>query len=310
VDRVERQISAAVGSASARVMIAAAVEEEPLAIEDVVEIVEEASQLRVYARALEEKSLSLEQATSELRAANEQLLSLDHLKDDFVSSVTHELRTPLTSIRALSELMLDAPEMDEAERVRFLRIVVSESERLSRLVNQVLDLARIESGLAEWRSAEVDMRALIESAADTTSGLFRARGAQVRLDLQDDVPAIRADPDRLTQVMVNLLSNAAKFVPATEGRVDVALRREGDGLVVEVCDNGPGVPPGDRERIFEKFCQSGDAQSRLSGTGLGLPISQQIVDHFGGRIWLDEGAGGRTRFAFRLPLAIEGTPCP
>jgi signal transduction histidine kinase len=308
VDRVERQIAGAVGSASARVMIASAVQEEPLAIDDVLEILEEASQLRGYARALEEKSTSLERATTELRAANEQLKSLDQLKDDFVSSVTHELRTPLTSIRALSELMLDAPEMDAPERERFLRIVVSESERLSRLVNQVLDLARIESGHAEWRSAEVDMRALIESAVQTTSELFRERGAEVKLALADDVPAIRSDPDRLIQVMVNLLSNAAKFVPARGGRVDVALRRDGDGVVVEVRDNGPGVPPGDRERIFEKFRQGGDAQSRPSGTGLGLPISRQIIDHFGGRMWLEQGPDGDPCFVFRMPFATSGTP--
>ncbi len=183
VDLVERQIAGAVGSASARVMIASVAQEEPLEIDDVVEILEEASQLRGYARALEEKSKSLERATAELRSANEQLKSLDHLKDDFVSSVTHELRTPLTSIRALSELMLDAPEMDAAQRGKFLQIVVSESERLSRLVNQVLDLAKLESGLAEWRGDDVDMRALIENAAHTTSELFRERGARVELAL-------------------------------------------------------------------------------------------------------------------------------
>ncbi len=304
VDRVERQIAGAVGSASARVMIASVAQEEPLEIDDIVEILEETSQLRGYARALEEKSESLELATAELRAANEQLKSLDHLKDDFVSSVTHELRTPLTSIRALSELMLDAPEMDAAERGKFLQIVVSESERLSRLVNQVLDMARFESGLAEWRSADVDMRRLIENAVQTTSELFRERGAVVELALSDDAPLIRADPDRLMQVMVNLLSNAAKFVPAQGGRVDVALRRDGDGLVVEVRDNGPGVPASERATVFEKFRQGGDAKSRPAGTGLGLPISRQIVDHFGGRMWLEPNPGGGACFAFRLPFAM------
>ncbi len=302
VDRVERQIAGAVGSASARVMIASVAQEEALAVEDVVEIVEEASQLRGYARALEEKSLSLEQATTELTAANEQLKSLDHLKDDFVSSVTHELRTPLTSIRAISELMLDAPEMDAAQRATFLRIVVAESERLSRLVNQVLDMAKFESGLAEWHSIDVDMRALIENAIATTSGLFRENGTRVELSVAGAVPLIRADPDRLTQVMVNLLSNAAKFVPASGGRVDVGLRRERDGLVVEVRDNGPGVPAEERAKVFEKFRQGGDSLARPAGTGLGLPISRQIVEHFGGSIWLEANPGGGACFAFRLPF--------
>ena len=275
-----------------------------------IEILDEASQIRGYARALEEKSRSLEAATAELRAANEQLKSLDQLKDDFMSSVTHELRTPLTSIRALSELMLDTPDMETPQREEFLRIVVSESERLSRLVNQVLDMAKIESGQAEWHNTDVDMRELVAGAVRATSELFRARGAAVELALPDAVPRIRADPDRLTQVMLNLLSNAAKFVPAEGGRVEVALRRDGDGLVVEVRDNGPGVPADEQASVFEKFRQGGDAATRPPGTGLGLPISRQIVDHFGGRMWLESEPGKGACFAFRLPLRPGGKETP
>ena len=231
VDRVERQVAGAVGTASARVMVELVAQEEPLSVDDVLEILDEASQLRGYARALEEKSRSLEQATGELSAANEQLQSLDHLKDDFMSSVTHELRTPLTSIRALSELMLDSPDMEPEQRAEFLGIIVSESERLSRLVNQVLDLAKIEAGAAEWHSTDVDLRALVQDAVRASSELFRERGAAVTLDLPDAVPALRADPDRLTQVMLNLLSNAAKFVPCEwrprRGRPAPGRRRPG-----------------------------------------------------------------------------------
>jgi Na+/proline symporter/nitrogen-specific signal transduction histidine kinase len=302
VDRVERQLAGAVGSASARVLVASVVQEEPLAIDDVIEILDEASQLRGYARALEDKSRSLELATAELRGANEQLQSLDHLKDDFMSSVTHELRTPLTSIRALSELMLDAPDMEVDQREEFLRIVVSESERLSRLVNQVLDMAKIESGHAEWHNTDVDMAKLVANAVRAASELFRERGAAVELSLPDQVPLIRADPDRLTQVMLNLLSNAAKFVPAEAGKVGVILRTDGDGLVVEVRDNGPGVPLAEQATVFEKFRQGGDAQNRPPGTGLGLPICRQIVDHFGGRMWLESESGEGACFAFWLPL--------
>ncbi len=303
VDRVERQLAGAVGSASARVMVASIAQEEPLGIDDVIEILGEASQLRVYARALEETS-------AELRAANEELKSLDELKDDFMSSVTHELRTPLTSIRALSELMLDAPDIEEAEREEFLRIIVAESQRLGRLVNQVLDMAKIESGHAEWHSSDVDMRALVADAVRATGELFRGRGAEVVLDLPEAVPVIRADPDRLTQVMLNLLSNAAKFVPDAGGRVEVVLRSDAAGLEVRVRDNGPGVPPGDRATVFEKFRQGGDALSRPPGTGLGLPISRQIVDHFGGRMWLESEAGGGACFAFSLPFRPDGEEKP
>ena len=309
VDHVERQIGGAIGAASARVMVAAVVQEEPLALADVIGIIDEASQIRLYARALEEKSASLEEATAELRAANEALKSLDQMKDDFMSSITHELRTPLTSIRALSELMLDVPDMDEPQRAEFLRIVVSESQRLSRLVNQVLDMAKIDSGNADWQEDAVDMAALVGDAVQVTAGLFAEKGAEVTLDLAA-VPVIRADHDRLTQVMVNLLSNAAKFVPETGGRVAVALSREPGALVVRVTDNGRGIAPGDQAAVFDRFRQVGDAAGHPSGTGLGLPISRRIVEHYGGEMWVESAVGQGASFAFRLPTGPEGEDAP
>jgi hypothetical protein len=240
-------------------------------------ILDEASQLRAYSRELEEKSLSLQRATAELRAANEQLKSLDKLKDDFMSSVTHELRTPLTSIRALAELMVDETAMSDDQRHQFLRIIVGETERLTRLVNQVLDMAKIESGSVEWRNSEVDMRALLTQAAQTTSEMFRERGASLTLTMPEHVPMLLADSDRLMQVLLNLLSNAAKFVPAEGGRVEMRLTSDTRGVRVEVQDNGPGVPDEQQALIFEKFHQGGDAIRRPQGTAR-LPISRQIVD--------------------------------
>ncbi len=302
VQFVETQLAGAIGSASARVMVASAVEEEALGLDDVMRILDEASQLRAYSRELEEKSLSLQRATAELRSANEQLKSLDRLKDDFMSSVTHELRTPLTSIRALAELMVDDAAMDAAQRQQFLGIIVTETERLSRLVNQVLDLAKIESGNAQWHVTDVDIRALLSQAAQTTSEMLRERGAVLALSLPtQELPPIRADADRLMQVLLNLLANAAKFVPATGGRVELRLLTDDKGLTVEVQDNGPGVPPEQRALIFEKFRQGGDADHRPAGTGLGLPISRQIVEHFGGRMELRPDTGHGACFAFTLP---------
>jgi Na+/proline symporter/nitrogen-specific signal transduction histidine kinase len=295
----ETELAGAIGSASARVMIASVVEEESLDLDDVMRILDEASQLRAHSR-------ELEQVTAELREANEQLKSLDRLKDDFMSSVTHELRTPLTSIRALAELMQDDPAMDAAQRQQFLGIVVGETERLSRLVNQVLDMAKIESGHAEWHNTDVDLKALCTQAAQTVAELVRERGAALHLDLPASVPTIRADPDRLTQVLLNLLSNAAKFVPREGGRIDLRLRAGAEGLTVEVQDNGPGVPAGQRGLIFEKFRQGGDAANRPQGTGLGLPISRQIVEHFGGRMELRPDLGQGACFAFTLPWTSPG----
>src|SRR4029453_4792296 len=139
--------------------------EEPLGIAEVLDILDEASQMIAYSHKLEDKSRALEAATAELRAANERLTELDRLKDHFMSTVTHELRTPLTSIRALSEILFDEPELDVAQRTKFLGIIIKESERLTRLINQMLDLAKLESGNAHWHASEVDMRELIEEAA-------------------------------------------------------------------------------------------------------------------------------------------------
>jgi signal transduction histidine kinase len=271
-------------------------------------ILDEASQLRAYSRELEEKSLSLQRATAELRAANEQLKSLDRLKDDFMSSVTHELRTPLTSIRALAELMVDEAAMDADQRQQFLGIIVAETERLSRLVNQVLDMAKIESGSVEWRNSDVDMRALLTQAAQTTSEMFHERGATLALTMPEKVPTLLADSDRLMQVVLNLLSNAAKFVPTEGGRVEMRLTTDAQGMKVEVQDNGPGVPDEQQAVIFEKFRQGGDAARRPQGTGLGLPISRQIVEHFGGRLWLQCAPGRGACFAFELPWSHDRGP--
>jgi signal transduction histidine kinase len=276
-------------------------DEDALALEDVLQILEEATRLRAHSIELEEKSASLERATTELRAANAQLQSLDRLKDDFMSSVTHELRTPLTSIRTMAELMADEPDMPLPQRQQFIQIIVSETERLSRLVNQVLDLAKIESGHAQWHNAAIDLGQLLAQAVQTTEEMFRERGIQVQLALPPQPVILRADPDRLTQVVLNLLSNAAKFVPATGGKVDITLGSSAAGAQVAIQDNGPGVPLAQHGMIFEKFHQNQDGGYRRQGTGLGLPISRQIVEHFGGRIWIDPAYGSGARFVFDLP---------
>ena len=292
----ETLLAGAIGSASARVQA------EPLGLGEVMDILDEASQVRAYSHKLEEKSRALEAATAELRAANERLQELDRLKDDFMSSVTHELRTPLTSIRALSEMMLDDPDIDVEDRQRFLGIIVSETVRLSRLVNQVLDMAKIESGHAEWHNTDIDLCELVRHSGDATLQLFRDRGAELHLHLPESVPTLRADHDRLLQVMLNLLSNAAKFVPSGAGRVDVSLRCDDGRVRVDVKDNGPGIALEQQRVVFQKFRQGGDERSRPQGTGLGLPISRQIVEHFGGRLWVESVPGEGATFSFELPL--------
>jgi len=299
----ETQLAGAIGSASAQVLVASVVQEQPPGLEEVMDILDEASQVRAYSRQLEEQSRELEAATAELRAANARLQELDRLKDDFIANVTHELRSPLTSIRAFSEILFDDPRTPLAERKRFLGIIVKETERLTRLINQTLDLAKIESGNAEWRSAEMDAREAVRDAVEATSQLYRERAVALSLQLAENVPPIRADRDRLMQVLFNLLSNAVKFCPPGEGKVEVRLAAGAGFLRIDVEDNGPGIDAADRETIFERFRQAGDTLTgKPHGTGLGLPISRRIVEHFGGRLWVESAPGQGATFSLVLPL--------
>jgi Na+/proline symporter/nitrogen-specific signal transduction histidine kinase len=299
----ETLLAGAIGASSARVMVSSVVHEEPPGLDEVLDILDEASQVRAYSHELEEKSRELEAATAELRAANAKLQELDRMKDDFISTVTHELRTPLTSIRSFSEILRDTPEANPADRRRFLDIIVKESERLSRLINQTLDMAKIESGNAEWHTSELDMREVVQEAVDATGQLFRDNRVALVVSASDPVPRIRADRDRLVQVVMNLLSNAVKFCRPGEGQVEVRLSA-GDGSVrVDVQDNGPGVSPADHETIFQRFRQVGDARmGKPRGTGLGLPISRRIIEHFGGKLWVQSELGRGATFSFVLPL--------
>jgi len=305
VRHAERLLAGAIGTASARVMIATVAEEEPLGIDEVMRILDETSQVIEYSRRLEEKSRELERATAELRAVNERLKELDRLKDDFVSTVSHELRTPLTSIRSFSEILHDNPDLEPEKRREFLAIIVKESERLTRLINQVLDLSKIESGTLEWHMADVDLAEVGRDAVAATSQLFRDRGVRLELALPESAPTLRADRDRLMQVTVNLLSNAVKFCPQDDGRVTLAVTSDPDSVTLGVADNGPGIAPEHHAAVFERFRQVGDTlTAKPQGTGLGLAICRMIVDHHGGRIWVESEAGRGATFRVRLPRKV------
>lgn len=306
----ENLLAGAIGSASARAAVSSVVQEEPIDIGEVLSILDETSQVRAYSRELEQKSADLERATAELQTANERLRELDRLKDDFISTVTHELRTPLTSIRAFSELLNDDPDMPLTDRTRFLGIIVSEVERLSRLINQILDLARLEAGRSQWLFDEVDLFEMVRISIDTMSQLARDKGVIIEARLPNIRPKVIADRDKLVQVMLNLLSNAVKFVAPNVGRILVAMDVMQGEVRVSVDDNGPGIRGEDRELIFEKFRQGVGNEDMLTrkpqGTGLGLSISRQIVEHFGGSMWVKEGMDGGACFICTLPLSTIG----
>jgi Na+/proline symporter/signal transduction histidine kinase len=303
VHYVETRLAGAIGAASARIMVASAVKEEALELDEVREILDEASQVVVYSHRLEQKSRELEAATAELRAANERLKELDRLKDDFMSTVTHELRTPLTSIRAFSEILLGNPDVELEQRRKFLAIITKETERLTRLINQVLDLAKIESGRAEWHVTRVDMGELVTETLAGMSQVFKEKGIAVETHLPEHVPPVQADLDRVIQVLLNLLSNAVKFCAPERGRIEVTVGETPGFVRVDVRDNGPGISPEFQEVVFDKFRQAGDTLTeKPQGTGLGLHISRQIVEHFGGRMWVQSRLREGACFSFTLPV--------
>jgi len=278
------------------------VKEEALTTDEVREILDEASQVVVYSHRLEQKSRELEAATGELREANERLKELDRLKDEFVSTVTHELRTPLTSIRAFTEILLDDPEVELGQRKKFLGIITKETERLTRLINQVLDLAKIESGKAEWAETAIDMKEVISDTLTAMGQLFKDKKIAVEARLPESVSPVTADLDRMIQVMLNLLSNAVKFCDAVDGRIEIVLAETEGRLRVDVRDNGRGISPKDQEDIFSKFHQLGGVLiDKPRGSGLGLHISRQIVEHFGGKMWVESDVGRGACFSFSLP---------
>jgi signal transduction histidine kinase len=302
---VETLLAGAIGTASAGVMVSTAVREEPLRVDEVLSILDEASQVIAYSRKLEEKSQELERTGQKLTAANDRLRAIDRMKDDFLSTVTHELRTPLASIRALSEILLQCPEIDSAQRTHFLKIIVQETERLTRLINQVLDLAMVKAGRMAWNISDVNIAEVIEQAVSSIKHLIDTRNISLSLDLEASVPNVRADRDRLLQVVLNLLSNAVKFCDSTNGRVGVVLRAERGSVRVEVWDNGRGIQAEDQDLIFERFTQLTDpVAGKPEGSGLGLAISNHIIRHIGGQLWVASRDGMGARFTFSIPAAL------
>ncbi len=263
---------------------------------------------------------AIRESIRELRGANARLVKLDELKSSFLSSVSHELRTPLTAIlgfvriierdmdRHLHSLCEDHPELTErCGRVRDnLSIISREGERLTRLINDLLDLTKIESGRMQWRDRETDPVELLGRVSDAGRGMFTEKPeVEVTLRLLGVLPRICVDPDRLEQVILNILSNAAKFTE--KGRVEIIARAAlGGRLHISVKDSGPGIPAEDLERIFDKFHQVGRGdtlQSPARGTGLGLAISRQIVEHYDGRIWVESEPGSGSTFHVEIPGA-------
>ncbi len=270
---------------------------------------------RLYAR-IEGFNRELERKVRErtraLRRAYRDLQQLDGLKDDFLASMSHELLTPLTSITGFAEI-LETTAADEGgdaaeNRHEFATIVRREAGNLTALVQTVLDLCTLESGQAPLRTGMVNVRDTLEGAYREMRGAFKDRAIRVRVRVEENMPLVHADAAWLERVFASLLSNALKFSPSG-GEASVSIRRHGTNVLVDVTDEGPGVPAALRKVIFEKFKQAGDLLTeKPEGLGLGLPMARLIDEGMGGRIWYETPEGGGSAFAFMLP--IEAPPEP
>jgi signal transduction histidine kinase len=241
--------------------------------------------------------------TATLSERNDELRTLDVMKDHFVASVSHELRTPLTSIQGYLELVLDegAGALNDEQR-HFLAVVRRNSDRLLRLVGDLLFVAQVDAGKLDLELGQVALRELVEESVQSARPHARDAGITLELDA-DDVPPIRGDRVRLGQLFDNLLSNALKFTP-DGGRVAVRVSTLPDRAVVEIADTGMGISATDQQRLFDRFFRTSRASEQaVPGTGLGLSIVKAIVDGHDGRIRVASAENAGTTFTVELPLA-------
>lgn len=301
VNYAERVLAGAIGTGSARIMISNVVKEDEISLDEVYSILRESQQMMELNKQLQTKSEQLRKAKVALEAANERLKQLDEQKDDFISTVTHELKTPLTSIRAFSEILFDNDDLSAEERSGFLDTIVKETERMSRLINQVLDLEKLESGEQRIELLPLALDMVIRQAIAATSQILEGR--QLRLHLPESDLLVTGDQDRLLQVLLNLISNAVKHTDPATGEITVSALSTAGSWEVCVADNGRGIDRENQSRIFERFFQARDQTLKKPvGTGLGLAISKRIVELHRGKIWVESTPGKGSNFYFRVPI--------
>jgi PAS domain S-box-containing protein len=251
---------------------------------------------------------------------------VDNLKTDFISTVSHELRTPMTSILGFAKIIrkkleksvfpvCEVPDKKTERSIRQVRdnigIIVSEGQRLTELINDVLDIAKMESGKIDWKKAPIDIAEVIETSVQTTTPLWKTRDLDMIVETEEGIPTMYGDRDRIMQVLVNLISNAVKFTDT--GSITCTARAHNDEIMISVSDTGSGISPEDQKKIFQRFKQAGDTLTgKPKGTGLGLPICKQIVEHHKGRIWVDSKLGEGSSFHFTVAVDVpeESTTTP
>ena len=306
IARLERELAGSIGAASAHALVTRIAGRQTVGMTELIDIADETQQLIETTRQLAEKSAELERAAQQLRDANEKLRALDAQKDEFLSQVSHELRTPMTSIRSFSEILLGETPVSAEERLRFVAIINEESLRLTRLLDEILDINRLEAGTAALALEPIAVGTAIGAALDAVSGMSRSEGVEVLLEPAPQELHIRANADRLRQVLINVLSNAMKYNVAEEPQIRIRPRAAGTHVWIDVIDNGGGVSRKDATTVFEKFAR-GSRADHDQGAGLGLPISRAIMRAMGGDLTLEFLPDGTSFFRLDLPQLAPGS---
>lgn len=254
----------------------------------------------------------------ELRETNIKLKELDKYKTDFLSTVSHELRTPLSSVMGFSKMIKkrlnkdikgkishdDVRALNAVEKIsENLEIIYSEGERLTALISDVLDIAKMEAGQMVWKMQFISINDVIDRAVAAIISLVEEKKLCLVKEIEDSIPQIYADPDKLIQVVINIISNAIKFT--AKGQIICKAKKEADNLLVSIADTGVGIHKEDIGQIFDKFKQVKDTITNGYGSGLGLSISKQIIEYHGGKIWAESKAGEGSIFLFTIPLTNE-----
>jgi len=296
----ENLLTGHIGTASARILIASVVKEEKITLPEVLKILEESKENIIINKKLTETSNELKEITAKLQNANQSLMVKDKQKDEFLDTVTHELRTPITAIRAASEILYDDDEIPDELKKQFLQNIISESDRLNRLIDKILDLEKFETGKQTIHPEKNNLVHTIEKAIEPLQQLIKNKNIAIHVESKDHIYAYY-DEDRIFQVVTNLLSNAIKFCPDQDGLITLQITSKDDFIYTSVQDNGKGISPNDYETIFDKFYQSTNQNIKKPvGSGLGLAICKQIIEHHKGKIWAQSSLKGACIF-FTLP---------
>lgn len=300
LERLERELAGSVGAATAHAMVAQITGAASVSVRDLLAVADETAQIMENSSQLEAKSEELAQAARRLREANAKLTELSVQKDAFLSQISHELRTPMTSIRAFSEILMQADPVDDAARARFSRIIHDESMRLTRLLDDLLDLSVLENGHVTLNMGHAVLADVMDRAI-SAAGAEACEGIVIHRNRVAENVTLWTDADRLAQVFINLISNAQKYCDAGRPELTISVLSTGQGLAVEFVDNGSGIPARQEALIFEKFARLDTARG-MPGAGLGLAISREVMARLDGHLSFRPGHGG-AHFRVQLPMA-------